>query len=115
MNYNKRIDKKLKTVQPKNEPRRILRAMIKSLSASCKKKEIDYARMGEDLLSLCERLSRNNCYHNDSGLNALNELKTKLEGIKKWEFIDYNKEVANSICHYLIHQVENEVGLERNS
>jgi len=82
MDYNKIIDKEQKKIQPKNESRRILQEMVKNLSVSCKRREVDYAKMGEDLLNLCERLTRDEYYHNDNDLKALKELKEKSEEIK---------------------------------
>ena len=80
--------------------------MIKNLNVSCKRKEVDYVGMGEDLLKLYEELINTHCYQSDSELVILEDLKTRLEGIKKWKAIDYNKEIANTICQYLKKQTE---------
>jgi len=97
---------KQKSFQNKEEAKWILNEMIKNLNVSCKRKEVDYAGVGEDLLKLYEELINTHCYQSDSELASLEDLKTKLEEIKKWKAIDNNKEIANSICQYLKKQTE---------
>ncbi|MCE8159012.1 MAG: hypothetical protein I3273_03495 [Candidatus Moeniiplasma glomeromycotorum] len=93
--------KKHKTFQDKDEAKWILDEMIKNLDVSCKKKEVDYAGVGEDLLRLYEELINTHCYQSDNELDILKDLKVKLKEIKKWKAIDYNKEIAHAICQYL--------------
>ena len=57
--------------------------MIKNLNVSCKRKEVDYSGVGEDLLKLFGELINTHCYQSDNEQVVLKELKIKLEEIKK--------------------------------
>lgn len=87
---------------------KILEEMVKYLKTSCvkTKKDVDYTGLGEYLLMRYEELT--SYYNSPDELAILKDLKEKLLGIKNWQLLNYNKELALSICQYLLQQEKNQ-------